>query len=367
MFSRASPRTSEHLRTHHLVNAYELSKLAVHAAQLGRHVIAMGDFNAVPDQLPIELIRTQTGMKDTWATVHPPVGVGEEDLPDSAESAVRDYGITAASALNTYSEPHPGGYVKKHKGKRLDYVFFRPPLRPGEGSGANMLEAAEARVVFTEHVPGRKHSFSDHFGLAATFRIVPRNDSDPLPSLGSAYMDNVDTQDTIPSPEPKISTSISDPPGVPPEMVDVMVGMLSRAYYHSVARHQSYLFVSLTCLGLLVLIVIGESGIHPGRTTASNALGRLNVSPARPLQHRARNAYGLLELGGDDHAVYRLRVRSLGGQCVDQRCGGAADSQGGAGADLMSREDCSRCCDGLLLMSGRLLYRYAYPTVISLE
>jgi sphingomyelin phosphodiesterase 2 len=42
-----------------------------HAAQLGRTVIAMGDFNSTPQSVPIKLIREHTGMQDAWLVTHP--------------------------------------------------------------------------------------------------------------------------------------------------------------------------------------------------------------------------------------------------------------------------------------------------------
>ena len=70
-----------------------------------------------------------------------------------------DVGITADSPLNSWSQGKPlGGIAKKWLGKRLDYILFRSP----KPHGGPHLDVQETNVVFTEKVPGKDYSYSDH-------------------------------------------------------------------------------------------------------------------------------------------------------------------------------------------------------------
>ncbi|KAL5495133.1 ISC1 [Sanghuangporus weigelae] len=165
----------EHLRAHRMVNAWELSKLVRISASLGRYIIVAGDFNSIPTSLPMKIIRDYGGLLDAWMELHPDTDVIR--TTSSPKNAIERYGVTADSPLNSYSAAkHLDPIARTHFGKRLDYIFYR---EPGERylSERPMLKCSKSQVVFSDKVPGRSFSFSDHFGIEATIDIIPSYDS----------------------------------------------------------------------------------------------------------------------------------------------------------------------------------------------
>lgn len=75
--------------------------------------------------------------------------------------------------MNTWSAGKSiGEDTRRYGGKRLDYVFYRQPRRFHDPlQKYSVLRAADCKVVLTEKVPGKGYSYSDHFGLEATFEI----------------------------------------------------------------------------------------------------------------------------------------------------------------------------------------------------
>ena len=53
----------DHFKAHRLVNAWEFAKLARQSAELGRYVIAAGDFNSVPTAPPMIIITSKTNCR----------------------------------------------------------------------------------------------------------------------------------------------------------------------------------------------------------------------------------------------------------------------------------------------------------------
>lgn len=117
----------------------------------------------------MEIMREHASLVDAWATFHasslaPPASATPQD-------ALIHHGITADSPMNSYSSLKPlEPYALAHAGKRLDYVMYRAPARLPHGEPR--LSCTAVRVCFTERVPGRGHSYSDHFGVEATLAIV---------------------------------------------------------------------------------------------------------------------------------------------------------------------------------------------------
>jgi len=126
----------------------------------------MGDFNSIPPTLPMTVILEHANLQDSWALTHPNVDASQISTP---LEAVHRLGITADSPLNTYSARKP--YARGSWGKRLDYVLYRQPNRPGQL--VPQLKAVESKVVLTDLIPGQHFSYSDHFGLEVTLEIVP--------------------------------------------------------------------------------------------------------------------------------------------------------------------------------------------------
>ncbi|KAJ7070774.1 inositol phosphophingolipids phospholipase C [Mycena amicta] len=175
LYAKGGEDGPEHNRAHRLVNAWEFSKLARQAAELGRYVIAAGDFNSIPSSLPMAVIREYAALHDSWAVAHP---LSPATSAPSAQQAITLFGVTADSPLNTYSAGKPiGPYARKFLGKRLDYILYRQPVRPQTrpDDPLPLLTCTECNVVLTEKVPGRSFSFSDHFGVESTFEIRTGN------------------------------------------------------------------------------------------------------------------------------------------------------------------------------------------------
>ncbi|PCH34151.1 DNase I-like protein [Wolfiporia cocos MD-104 SS10] len=252
-----------HLQAHRLVNAWEFAKLARQAAEAGRYVIAAGDFNSSPTSLPMSVIRDHADLTDAWAASHPEIPPATSGLPTPMD-AVHSFGITADSPLNSFSAgKHLESVARKFHGKRLDYIFFRQPSSPPASNKTPILTCTDTRVVFTDLVPGTNFSFSDHFGLEATFTIS-------LPEGG----DVLNPENTyIPAPaEPRspnfVLTSVPSPAPVPPRalspdsITDILQALMA-AYRFSLYRSRSQLTVFAVCIMLLLVILVGSAWL-PG-------------------------------------------------------------------------------------------------------
>lgn len=149
-------------------------------------MIQMGDFNAQPASIPIDLIRQHAGMTDTFLETHPHANT-LENLPITPEIAQREYGMSCDSSLNTWSgSKNISQAIKDQGGKRLDYIFYRQPggysskRKRVRTKGDNTdkeesprLRCVKCELVLTDLVPGHSFSYSDHSGLFATFEIDP--------------------------------------------------------------------------------------------------------------------------------------------------------------------------------------------------
>ncbi|KAI0066382.1 inositol phosphophingolipids phospholipase C [Artomyces pyxidatus] len=190
LFAKGGERGPEHHRAHRLVNAWEFAKLVKQSAELGRFVIAAGDFNSIPTTLPMTVIRDHACLRDAWAETHapPPPAIATPDPSLTPADAIRLHGITADSPLNSYSAGKIRDvYTRAAYGKRLDYVLFRNPaphpFAPTFTPKLPTLVCSDARVMLTEAVPGKPFSHSDHFGLEATLVIKhPEAQEATLPS-----------------------------------------------------------------------------------------------------------------------------------------------------------------------------------------
>jgi sphingomyelin phosphodiesterase 2 len=140
--------------------------------------------------LPERLLVKNAQVQDAWTTTHPAT-VDDPGFISTPEEAVHEWGITCDSPLITYNQTKKfWGYVKDHQGKRLDYVFYRCPSKPSNLS----IQCLTSKVVFTELPPGKSHSYSDHFGLEATFAIET---AVPPPAPHSTNYDTSTIQQTI--------------------------------------------------------------------------------------------------------------------------------------------------------------------------
>ncbi|KAG6873858.1 hypothetical protein C0995_010470 [Termitomyces sp. Mi166 len=233
LFAKGGEDGPEYNRAHRLVNAWEFAKLTRQAAEVGRYVIALGDFNSIPTTLPITIIKEHAALDDSWLVTHPPGNsLGHVSVSTPLE-AIHKFGVTADSPVNSYSEGKPlDPYARKFWGKRLDYVFYRQPHRPNAGPDHvfPVLKATECKVVMTGKVPGFDFSFSDHFGLEATLEIQM---SDPSLVARSSELSNAS--------------------------VTTVIEALTSCYKYSRQRARKELQVFGLCILLLVAIIIGGS------------------------------------------------------------------------------------------------------------
>ncbi|KAF8971679.1 inositol phosphophingolipids phospholipase C [Flammula alnicola] len=239
LFAKGGEDGPEHNRAHRLVNAWEFAKLTRQAAELGRYIIALGDFNSIPPTLPMTVILQHAALNDSWAVTHPEVNAAQISTP---MEAIQRLGITADSPVNSWSAGKL--YARGTWGKRLDYVLYRQPDRPGQA--VPVLKAVESKVVFTDLVAGRAFSHSDHFGLEATLEIVPQS------------LD--DTSQTPPTQSARKELSSA--------ATATTIQALTSCYRFSRERSRRELIVFGLCLLILVGIVIGtawlpESWINP--------------------------------------------------------------------------------------------------------
>ncbi|KAG6878134.1 hypothetical protein C0993_011848 [Termitomyces sp. T159_Od127] len=235
LFAKGGEDGPEYNRAHRLVNAWEFAKLTRQAAEVGRYVIALGDFNSIPSTLPITLIKEHAALEDSWLVTHPPGNSSGHVSVSTPLEAIHKFGVTADSPLNSYSAGKPlDPYARKFWGKRLDYVFYRQPHRVNTGSDPvfPILRATECKVVMTDNVPGSGFSFSDHFGLEATLEIQTSGHSDS----------------TLPRSSELSSASVAK-----------VIEALTSCYKYSRLRARKELQIFGLCLLLLVAIVIGGS------------------------------------------------------------------------------------------------------------
>ncbi|KAL0951652.1 hypothetical protein HGRIS_008332 [Hohenbuehelia grisea] len=248
---------------HRFVNAWEIAKLIQQAAELGRYVIAPGDYNSIPTTLPMTIIKDYASVSDAWSVTHPnnlsitppaqhlahphpnapasPNTDANPAPPSPALLAILKYGITADSPLNTYSSGKPlDSHAIQFAGKRLDYILYRQPTphsRAHIPDGARYkIECTHCRVALTETVPEYDFSYSDHFGLEATFNIVP-NDPEGFPE-GASTLSRGSVANTIQA--------------------------LTACWRLSAARSRKELTIFGLCILLLVAIAIGTAWLpHP--------------------------------------------------------------------------------------------------------
>ncbi|THH33437.1 hypothetical protein EUX98_g793 [Antrodiella citrinella] len=259
LFAKGGDEGPDHHKAHRLVNAWEFAKLVRQAAEVGRYVIAAGDFNSVPTAPPMNIIREHASVRDAWVDSHSsPASTFNDRLP-TPEEAIHTFGVTADSPLNYYSagkrlEPN----ARKFQGKRLDYVFYRQPSSPPASDRTPLINCVDTKVVFTEPVPGCNFSYSDHFGLEATFEI----------SLPGADVTNPN-ETYVPAPaEPRspsfVLTSVSNPNPVPPptlspDLITSTLQSLTARYRFAQSQARLHLSVFVVCLVLLLVIIVSSA------------------------------------------------------------------------------------------------------------
>src|SRR3954454_7577748 len=141
----------------------------------------MGDFNCEPGTLVHKLITAHGQMTDAWQSQHPstPASISTTSInqqtltPFDPNNAVIQKGYTSNSPLNTWSKISAKQAARdQYAGQRIDFIFYRKTSR---------FWCSGSRVVFTEKVPELGVSYSDHFGVEATFTLVGRDKNAVIP------------------------------------------------------------------------------------------------------------------------------------------------------------------------------------------
>lgn len=187
----------------------------------------LGDFNSIPPTLPMTLIMEHANLHDAWAVTHPrELSISQVS---TAAEAIQRLGITADSPLNSWSVGKI--YARGTWGKRLDYVLYRQPHRPGQSIPT--LNAVDTKVVFTDLVRGENFSHSDHFGLEATLEITNELTDETSPIPRSRELSAATTATTIQA--------------------------LTSCYRFSRERSHRELIIFGLCILLLVGVVVGTA------------------------------------------------------------------------------------------------------------
>ncbi|KAI8604992.1 Endonuclease/exonuclease/phosphatase [Dissophora ornata] len=175
-----------------LAQAWEMAGQIRTSTALGRHVIALGDFNSAPNSLVVSLLGRYAGLTDSWASLHP---IDQDSLPKglSPEQGVTLLGVTCDTPLNSWTShaAWANQLTGDPIGERLDYIFFNRSSR-GTGSGMEM-ECSQVDVVLQERVAGiggSTKNVSDHFAVRAVFsfnKIHPHRHQHNLRQLSQTH------------------------------------------------------------------------------------------------------------------------------------------------------------------------------------
>ncbi|KAK7058522.1 hypothetical protein VNI00_002158 [Paramarasmius palmivorus] len=247
----------EYYRAHRLVNAWEFAKQVKQAASMGRYIIALGDYNSIPTSLPMAIIREYTDVSDSWLVTHP-YGNPPPDSRPTAEEAIEQYGVTADSPLCSWSAGKPlGGHALQFGGKRLDYVFYRPPMNfHNAEKRLPTLRATDCSVTLRHNIPGTGMSFSDHFALRATLEI--ENVQGSAESSTAAAPSPFDSP-TFHAHESSQDAWSDEPTELSPESIATTIQALATCYSVSKQRGTRELYIFGLCIFLLVAIIVGSA------------------------------------------------------------------------------------------------------------
>ena len=215
------------------------------------------------------LIKDHSGLRDAWEDTHPNVPTTFTPNVPPLE-ALHTFGITADSPVNTYSAGKPlDDYARQFMGKRLDYILYRPPIRWLPSSKTPILEPMQCDVVFTEHVPGKSYSYSDHFGLETTFSIHLQSGDVNSPSgiKAPAPVPSTITRKGRSSAKIEPSQQITEvsnlqshlPPGLSDASITTTIQALTACYRLSRSRSRLYLSVFLACLFLIIGLIVSSA------------------------------------------------------------------------------------------------------------
>ena len=117
-------------------------------------VVLAGDMNFEPTDCAYRVYKYLGGLVDVWSDT------------EAGKRAARngECGDTCDAVDNPYTSE-----AKKHQSKRIDYVFHKHVDRKETSDWFKCVACA----VTMKNVPNRPFSFSDHYGIEATFERIP--------------------------------------------------------------------------------------------------------------------------------------------------------------------------------------------------
>lgn len=129
-------------RVVHGVESAQWIKLSSSSADL---TIYAGDFNTEPKDIPYQIVKHVTPLRDSWVEANGAEG-----------------GQTSETPANSYT---PMSSLKESpQGKRIDYIMYN--------TGPNITgETISCVLPLPDRVPGKNISYSDHEGVAAKIKI----------------------------------------------------------------------------------------------------------------------------------------------------------------------------------------------------
>ena len=129
----------------------------------------------------MKVMLSHGNLVDTWAASHPPPPASPPNKLDSSgrqtaaeREAQETLGLTVDTPSNSWSAGKKlDDYARRWLGKRLDYILYHSHLQShSQNTRGCVLSVQNTAVVLAERVPGHDFSYSDHFGLEATFSVV---------------------------------------------------------------------------------------------------------------------------------------------------------------------------------------------------
>ena len=255
-----------------------------------------GDLNSIPTSLLTMLMRDHGRLTDAWTASHSRGLSPVADAVLSVEQAIQEFGVTADSPLNSYTAHKSlDSTAKRWHGKRLDYVFYRGPLRmtvkpstltDNRINGCSdddqaplsidpALHCISSRVVLTSQIPGHDFSFSDHFGVEAVLEVRSSPTASSIsPSLpeapevwGSVSAAPVSHPYHDDLPARSASTTGASPPGASSSegghvsllTVNLILQNLAAAYHKSLLNSRRHLGIFVLCVAAEVLLIVGSA------------------------------------------------------------------------------------------------------------
>ena len=188
-------------------------------------------------------------LTDAWAITHPTPQTNptrQTGVVRNAQAAMQSFGLTVDTPLNTWSAgKNLDNFAKRWLGKRLDYVLYHSPsLSHPSSTGAGATSESKlciqsTAIILTERVPGHEFSYSDHFGLEATFSITTEDHA-----TGAVA--------------PRLSS----------EDILTAIGALSHSLHASHSRTYWHTVYLATSILLLLLAIIGSAWFNTGKWNA---------------------------------------------------------------------------------------------------